>query len=200
MQEKVQDVETRAIADSSALLSLFDELTEKWTPGESRVAQSAPSSSSRYLDAARRLHEQNLFQWDREAEARRAGDSPDEVARCKLAIDESNLARHMLVEELDQGCVSRSPKPAQLDPDALPDLFLSSETVGQMVDRLSILTLRLQHYLSRGRWTLAGDHELAADLISRQRRIVAICYDRFVSKLQAGEAYILPYRSFKAYD
>jgi hypothetical protein len=200
MQEEVEDVETPAIADSSALLWLFDELTERWTPGESRVAESAPSRRSRFRHRAGRLHEQNLFQWDKEAEARRAGDSPSEVARCKHAIDESNLSRHTLIEELDQDCVSRSPVPAQLDPDTVPDVFLSSETVGQMIDRLSILTLKLHHFRDPGRWTPAGANQLAPDLISRQRRIVAICYDRFVSKLQVGEAYMLPYKSVKSYD
>src|SRR5207249_11631993 len=98
----VDNVQMQAIPDSTALLSMFDELTALWDPGHSCVADLAPSTS-RFLYRAGRLHEQNLFQWDKEAEARTAG-SAGQVASCKHVIDQFNQIRHTLVENLDREC------------------------------------------------------------------------------------------------
>ena len=146
------------------------------------------------------LHASNLFQWRCESEIRSATLEAAEVAALKRAIDGSNARRARLVERLDELCLARL-RPAGT---SACDAYINSETIGQLVDRLSILTLKLFFVRARAARADAGDAAAAryAEHVAQleaQRAYVATCYDRFLEHLRTGSASMPTFRQFKFY-
>jgi hypothetical protein len=86
-----------------------------------------------------------------------------------------------------------------------PDAWHNSETAGAMVDRLSILALKVHHM------RLAGEREDADDAhrstcfekvarLSLQREDLARCLDTLLVRAQEGRAFWRVYRQFKMYN
>ncbi len=82
-------------------------------------------------------HRSNFELWHEEDKARVPEVSDTEIARVKRAIDVLNQRRNDLVEKMDAWLMER------LEQDASAPLH--SETPGLMVDRLSILALKIYH-------------------------------------------------------
>jgi len=96
-------------------------------------------------------HRCNALLWDEEDLARRTRVSDAEIAANKRAIDRLNQQRHDATEQLDEWLLSAlglvDAQSARTDePVAKPPAGarLNSETAGSMVDRLSILALKLR--------------------------------------------------------
>lgn len=137
------------------------------------------------------VHVCNLYQWEAESRIRNPSQSDSAVAALKRQIDESNLARHGHVERFDALCVDALPLTSR--PAPWHGVRLNSETLGQIADRMSVLTAKLAFY----RQITSGPD--LADLVELQRSYLTICYDQFLSALQADEAYMLASRQLKAY-
>src|SRR6195952_3875856 len=82
-------------------------------------------------------HRANFELWHEEDKARVPGVADAEIVRVKHAIDGLNQKRNDLVEKMDLWLMER------LDQDAVAPLH--SETPGLMIDRLSILALKIYH-------------------------------------------------------
>jgi hypothetical protein len=146
----------------------------------------------------RAQHFCNFTQWVLEDEARRTDVSDATIADLKRAIDRSNQRRNDLIERIDDHLLERL---AAAD---VSRAELSSETAGQIIDRLSILALKIRHMAA-----LAGDEddpELAAEcapklaVLNRQRDDLAGCLDRLLADFRAGRRYFKSYRQFKTYN
>ncbi len=85
------------------------------------------------------LHENNTVQWNWEDEVRRRDVSAAHTTHCKRTIDALNLRRHAFIEAIDDALTSRVDQDLEAEP--------HTETVGMIVDRLSVLELR-RHQLS----------------------------------------------------
>src|SRR4030081_765095 len=82
-------------------------------------------------------HRANFELWHEEDKARAPGVADAEIAGVKHAIDGLNQKRNDLVEKMDLWLMER------LDQEAVAPLH--SETPGLMIDRLSILALKIYH-------------------------------------------------------
>ena len=86
----------------------------------------------------RNHHRANFELWHQEDRARDPASADSEIARVKHAIDAHNQRRNDLVEQIDELLFAAAgPQPATAP--------LHSETPGAMLDRLSILALKLFH-------------------------------------------------------
>jgi len=159
-----------------------------------------------------RNHFHNCQLWAEEDLARRTQVADAEIAANKRAIDRHNQARNDATERVDEllllrlGLVSaesaRSDNPSALAP---AGARLNSETAGAMIDRLSILALKLhamQHQTARGDVDAAHRQASLAKLaqLQQQRTDLAACLDALLADAAAGRAYFKVYRQFKMYN
>lgn len=155
------------------------------------------SGAWRWVDAN---HRYNGLLWNEEDRARRTDVDPSEVAASKRLIDRHNQLRNDAVEAIDEAILSLlngAPR--------LPGARLSSETAGAMIDRLSILALKIFHMREQTQRTDAGAEHVEAcsaklRRLSMQRADLAACLDQLLIDAHAGAAYFKVYRQFKMYN
>jgi hypothetical protein len=156
---------------------------------------------SAWLALVRRQHQANFALWHIEDEARAPNATDAELAEVKRRVDRTNQLRNDLVEELDRALL------AWLEPQGLPRAAapLNSESPGLMIDRLSILSLKIYHtreeatradappeHAARNRERLAILHEQRADL--------AACLDVLWCETLVGTRRFKLYRQLKMYN
>jgi hypothetical protein len=157
-------------------------------------------------------HRNNRLLWDEEDLARRTTVSSDEIAANKRAIDGYNQARNDATERVDElllvalGLVdeesARSDAPRS---NASPGARLNSETAGSMIDRLSILALKVRAMRMQATREDADEahRESARARLTRleeQRADLAACLDALLADCLAGRAWFKVYRQFKMYN
>lgn len=157
-------------------------------------------------------HRNNCLLWAEEDLARRTTVADAEIAANKRAIDRYNQARNDATERVDEllllalGVVdeaaARSEAPlAQVAAGAR----LNSETAGSMIDRLSILSLKLQAMGEQVRRTDVDEAHRATsrlkwERLAQQRGDLAGCLDELLAQTAAGRAFFKVYRQFKMYN
>lgn len=145
-------------------------------------------------------HRYNCLLWDEEDLARRKQVPEAEIAGNKRAIDGFNQNRNDAIERIDETLLGMLATVI-----VKPGARLNSETAGSMVDRLSILSLKIHHMRLQ---TLRSDVDEAhiqsctARLVRflEQRRDLAGCLDRLLAESLRGEACFKVYRQFKMYN
>lgn len=145
-------------------------------------------------------HRYNALLWDEEDQARRTDVEAGAIAACKRRIDRYNQARNDAVEALDEAILAGLagfPRAA--------DARLHSESAGAMVDRLSILALKIHHMGEQARRRDAGADHVAACVaklkrLRLQRRDLGVCFDALLAEARQGRAYFKVYRQFKMYN
>lgn len=145
-------------------------------------------------------HRFNNLLWDEEDLARRKDVADSEIAANKRAIDGYNQKRNDAIEKMDEVILSVF---AQVQAQA--DCRLNSETAGSMIDRISILALKIFHMGEQTRRTDASAEHIAnctAKLarLREQRSDLASCLEALLADCAAGKAYYKVYRQFKMYN
>ncbi len=149
-------------------------------------------------DAVLAQHYCNFQIWNHEDQARRRDVSDSHIATVKRAIDGWNQRRNDLMEVLDGLVLAALPDP---DPDRARQ---HSETAGMMIDRLSILTLKIHHM--RINAARDDDLDLAAQCAEKVRTLelqltdLAACLDRLLVDCVGGTRFFKLYRQHKAYN
>ena len=147
-----------------------------------------------------RNHRCNCRLWAEEDQARRR-DVPDAaIAANKRAIDGFNQKRNDAIEKIDESLLARLPA---LEGGAA--VRLNSETAGAMIDRLSILSLKLFHMRIQTERKDADEahRETSRARLARlteQRADLAGCFDALLADCLAGRARFKVYRQFKMYN
>ena len=164
----------------------------------------APAPEPRFAEGLWRAiednHRCNGRLWQEEDLARRRNVPDSEFAANRRAIDRHNQSRNDAIERIDEHLLGLL---AGVTPRT--DARLNSETPGAMIDRLSILSLKVHHMRLQ---TLRTDVDQAhveacrARLarLEEQRADLAGCLDRLLKECARGEARFKVYRQFKMYN
>ncbi|MGD1344852.1 DUF4254 domain-containing protein [Mycobacterium seoulense] len=164
--------------DLLAAVRQFSDLAQAWHRQEPEM-----SWESRTIAAtALRLHAINFALWHHEDAVRRPGADDHEVARRKRTIDDLNARRNATVEDIDVTLLDRFPPN--------PTATLHTETPGTIVDRLSVLALRILHTDDR----FGARHRL----LEEQYDDLFCGLDRLLAGIRGGEVRFKLYRQFKA--
>src|SRR5580658_8913315 len=138
--------ESSTMVSAGEIVALQDRLTRLWHETVSGQENSAPVNSGdawgdAWLELVARQHRANFDLWHIEDEARAPRVSDAELAAVKRRIDQTNQLRNDLAEELDRNLLE------WLAARGLPkaDAALNSESPGLIIDRLSILALKIFH-------------------------------------------------------
>jgi hypothetical protein len=157
-------------------------------------------------------HRFNCLLWAEEDLARRTQVGSDEIAANKRAIDRYNQSRNDATERVDEflllalGLVDpatmATDAPVSLSP---PGARLNSETAGSMIDRLSILSLKVHAMRAQTcRDDVGPAHREASTArlarLEQQRDDLGRCLDELLADAQAGRATFKVYRQFKMYN
>jgi hypothetical protein len=143
-------------------------------------------------------HRANFDLWHEE-DAARSPDAPDSaIARVKHAIDRLNQQRNDLVEQIDLALLNLAGPQNEAAP-------LHSETPGLIIDRLSILALKIYHTAEEAHRGSASEEHRARNLarleiLDRQRADLALCLDELWTDILAGRRRFRLYRQMKMYN
>ena len=177
---------------------LHDELVTAWHQEGSTFLSVAGDP---FVDLLARQHRANFDLWHIEDEARRPAATDRELAELKRRIDRTNQHRNDAVEELDQTLLNH------LDPRGLPNsgAELHSETPGLMIDRLSILALKIYHTREESCRENAPQGHLERNcerlaILEQQRADLAACLDTLWTLTLDGKRRFKLYRQLKMYN
>ncbi len=141
-------------------------------------------------------HLANFELWHLEDEARMAVDLA-EVGRVKREIDKTNQRRNDLVAQVDDALYNELTQN--------PEASMHSETPGMMIDRLSILSLKIYHMNEqtlRNDVSLEHKHRCAqqAGILRQQRKDLLTCLNALWMMLMSGERRFKLYHQMKMYN
>jgi hypothetical protein len=156
------------------------------------------SSSEGLMALVVAQHRANFDLWHEEDKARDPKASDAQIAAVKHAIDRLNQRRNDLVEEMDEKLLA-------LAGEQNPNAPLHSETPGMMIDRLSILALKIYHtHEEATRETATETHRRknAAKLavLEEQRGDLAHCLDELWEEVTERTRRFKLYRQMKMYN
>jgi len=160
----------------------------------------AKAPASALWKAIAENHHHNGLLWNEEDLARRRNVSDADIAANKRNIDRYNQMRNDAIERIDEQLLQLL---SAIRPS--PDARLHSETPGAMIDRLSILSLRIgQMRLQAARNDVDRAHvdgclaKLAR--LNEQRADLASCLDQLLADCASGRSRFKIYRQFKMYN
>ncbi|MGA9670999.1 MAG: DUF4254 domain-containing protein [Terracidiphilus sp.] len=193
---------------ATAIVELHDQLTRGWhqTPsGELGAVCSGtntnPVADSEWLQAVAVQHRANFLLWHIEDEARTPGASDTELADVKRRVDSTNQLRNDLTEKLDRALLSWLGSRDLPNPESP----LHSESPGLIIDRLSILALKIYHTREEAERTdaPAGHSERNRErlgILNEQRSDLAECLDALWNETLNGTRRFKLYRQLKMYN
>lgn len=145
-------------------------------------------------------HFNNASLWAEEDLARRTTVSAEEIAANKRHIDGFNQARNDATERVDEEILVR-----MVDAPRDESTRLHSETAGAMIDRMSIMSLKIKAMRAQTERTDVDAAHIASctaklAALNEQRTDLGDCLDNLLSDMQAGWVYYKIYRQFKMYN
>jgi hypothetical protein len=182
---------------ADSITRLHDQLTARWHADP----DADPAQTDPFLALVARQHRANFDLWHIEDEARRPGAAAEEIAGVKRRIDGTNQTRNDLAERLDEALLQH------LAARGLPnsEAPIHSESPGLIIDRLSILALKIYHtreeadrpdappgHAERNRSRLA--------VLKEQRADLAACLKCLWDETLAGTRRFKLYRQLKMYN
>jgi post-segregation antitoxin (ccd killing protein) len=181
--------------DALLITRMQDEMTAALhqTDGEMEVEASADG----LMALAMAQHRSNFDLWHEEDKARAPEATAAEIARVKRAIDLLNQRRNDLVEKMDVWLIERLEQNAAA--------ALHSETPGLMIDRLSILALKIYHTRDEAhRASATEEHRMRnverLAVLEEQRDDLAGCLDLLWAEVLGGTRRFKLYRQMKMYN
>ena len=190
---------------ANEIIERQDHCTRTWhctDDGQSLPGQTATgASAASWLDRVAEQHRANFDLWHIEDEARAPGASDATLAEVKRRIDSTNQRRNDLAERLDQfllGWLAERNLPKKT-------AALHSESPGLIIDRLSILALKIYHTREEAERANAPEGHAARnrerlEILEQQRADLAGCLDALWRETMAGTRRFKLYRQLKMYN
>ena len=181
--------------DALLITRMQDEMTLTLHVAEGALGVEANADGLMMLVMAQ--HQANFDLWHEEDKARVPGVPDAEIVRVKRAIDRLNQKRNDLVETMDGWLMERLQQNAEAP--------LHSETPGLMIDRLSILALKIYHTHEEASRASANDEHRTKNLarlalLLEQRGDLAGCLDSLWAEVLDGSRRFKLYRQLKMYN
>lgn len=188
---------------ADAIVANHDHWTTAWHREDATLIDppAAVSSPADFLALVTCQHRENFELWHTEDEARTPNASDATIVGVKRRIDKTNQRRNDLAEKLDEALL------AHLAPQGLPASAapLHSESPGLIIDRLSILSLKIYHTGEEvARTDVQQDHrernQQRLKILLEQRVDLASCLDALWREVLAGTRHFKIYRQMKMYN
>jgi hypothetical protein len=186
---------------ASEIIALQDGETLAWHQTATSDPSGQTCSQQEWLDAVALQHRANCELWHTEDEARIPNASDAELAAVKRRVDRINQRRNDLAENLDRTLL------IHLAPQGLPNpaATLHSESPGLIIDRLSILALKIYHTREEAERSDApqGHAERNRErlaILEEQRADLAGCLQMLWEETLAGSRRFKLYRQLKMYN
>jgi Protein of unknown function (DUF4254) len=179
------------------IADLHDRATRLWHDDPFNIV----TTRQPFYDTVAAQHRANYDLWHVEDRARAPRATDADIAEVKRAIDRFNQTRNDLAEQCDAALIDAL-RPTNLPSPKAP---LNSESPGLMIDRLSILALKIFHteeeidrpnapagHTDRNRQRLT--------LLEEQRNDLVACLDQLWSDVLEGKRHFKIYRQLKMYN
>jgi hypothetical protein len=181
--------------DALLITRMHDEMTAALHQPDDDVA--VETSADGLMALAIAQHRANFELWHEEDKARVPEVLDAVIVQVKRAIDSVNQRRNDLVEKMDMWLIDR------LDQDIAAPLH--SETPGLMIDRLSILALKIYHTREESCRANAPEEHRSKNaerliLLEEQREDLAGCLDALWAEVLEGRRRFKLYRQMKMYN
>ncbi len=178
------------------IVALHDERCRLW-----HQEPDAPEPAAGWLALVAAQHRANFDLWHTEDEARVPNAADSEIARVKRLVDKTNQRRNDLAEALDVALLEYLAATGLPSPQAT----LHSESPGLMIDRLSILALKIHHTREEVARTdaPAGHAErnrMRLAVLLEQRGDLGACLDALWQQTLRGERRFKLYQQLKMYN
>jgi Protein of unknown function (DUF4254) len=181
--------------DALLITRMQDEMTAALHVAEDELG--VETNADGLMALAMAQHRANFELWHEEDKARVPGVPDAEIVRVKRAIDRLNQRRNDLVEKMDGWLMERLQQNAEAP--------LHSETPGLMIDRLSILALKIYHTREETYRASATEEHRSRNvarlsLLEEQRGDLAGCLDSLWAQVLEGSRRFKLYRQLKMYN
>ena len=155
-----------------------------------------------FLNLVCRQHQQNFRLWHEEDIARSPDVCDADLAGVKRRIDRLNQRRNDLIEQLDDALIAQL---GQCGVSPQPSAPLNTETPGSVIDRLSILSLRIYHMHEQAERDDAepGHREMVLakiEVLDQQHDDLSNSLSELLDDIFAGRKTLKVYRQMKMYN
>ncbi|MCB1308005.1 MAG: DUF4254 domain-containing protein [Leptospiraceae bacterium] len=142
----------------------------------------------------------DTVQWHLEDLIRNPDITGADVKHLKHRIDSSNQNRVDTVEKIDDWFLEHFK-----DAPRKPQARLNSETPAWLVDRMSVLALKIYHmHEQTERTDVSAEHiqkcRAKLDVLLEQKKDLSMCLDQLMEDIQQGDRYMKVYRQMKMYN
>ena len=191
--------------DARQITELHDQATARWhqddtslDPLKSTQSRDSKLIADSLIEMVLAHHRANFDLWHEEDKAREPDVSDAHITRVKHAIDAFNQTRNDLVEAMDRALLDAAGPQNSVAP-------LQSESPGLIIDRLSILALKIYHTAEEIHRATASEahHQKNISrlaLLEDQRNDLAACLDVLWSEVLQGKRRFKLYRQMKMYN
>jgi len=147
-----------------------------------------------------RNHSFNSRLWDEEDKARRIDVDDSDIAKNKRTIDIFNQNRNDAIERIDEIILNRLSNIKVKE-----SAWFNSETAGSIIDRLSIVSLKILHMgIQADRFDIdivqKEQSNSKQDRLNIQREDLSSCLNQLLETSEKGTSFYRIYRQFKMYN